>query len=401
MKLLNRLDNLNIKLHSLVILRNLLSNDVIKKLSELLTIKDKSPIEQVSCYSSFVNHLFNENINLSDYILDLILHDENIFIMRQAQRIEIDDNIKECIINELKILEEISQLTSKEVKNLIKYDSYLPSWKNSKRTDFYSIYMEKVENLSTLGYGIYSKHHIFSLTDNKISPILNPDNIRLSDLFGYNKERKAVVDNTLSFLSGKPAANVLLYGDSGTGKSSTVKAIANEFKEKGLRLIEISRDNLQAIPIVIDEISKNPLKFILFIDDISFQKNNKEFGVLKSLLEGSASSKSPNLLVYATSNRKHLIKENFSERDGDDIHINETIQETVSLSERFGLSVYFSRPNKEEYLMIVNRLAKQYKIDIKDQELNYEAERYALLRNGRSPRIARQFIENLKGKALN
>ena len=153
--------------------------------------------------------------------------------------------------------------------------------------------MEKVENLSTLGYGIYSKHHIFSLTDNKISPILNPDNIRLSDLFGYNKERKAVVDNTLSFLSGKPAANVLLYGDSGTGKSSTVKAIANEFKEKGLRLIEISRDNLQAIPIVIDEISKNPLKFILFIDDISFQKNNKEFGVLKSLLEGSASSNHP------------------------------------------------------------------------------------------------------------
>ncbi len=393
---MDRLNNLNIKLHSLVIFRNLLSDGLIIKLSELLSMSDKPPLEQVSCYSSFVNHLFKEDINLSNYILNLILEDENIFILRQAQGLDIDNEIKESLINELKILEEISQLTSKEVKSFIKHNSYLPSWKNNKQTDFYSTYMERVENISTLGYGMYSKYHVFNLMDDKIRPVLNPDNIKLVDLFGYNRERKAVVDNTLSFLNGKPAANVLLYGDSGTGKSSTVKAIANEFKEKGLRLIEISRDNLQAIPVVANEISKNPLKFILFIDDISFQDNNKEFGILRSLLEGSAYSRSPNLLVYATSNRKHLIKESFSERDGDDIHINETIQETISLSERFGLSVYFARPNKEEYLMIVNELAKQYEIDIEVERLNHEAERYALLRNGRSPRIARQFIESIK-----
>ena len=231
-----------------------------------------------------------------------------------------------------------------------------------------------------------------------IVPVKNPDKTRLSDLGGYERERKAVIDNTIALIEGKPAANVLLYGDSGTGKSSSVKAIANEFIDRGLRLIELRKNQLRLMPDLLDTLSLNPLKFILFIDDLSFTQNDDDFAALKAILEGSVSAKAGNLAIYATSNRRHLIKESFGDRDGDDLHVNDTIQELVSLSERFGLTVTFQKPDKEKFIEVVNGLADNYGIKMDRDELAFKAESYAVRRNGRSPRIAKQFIEMIKSE---
>ena len=211
----------------------------------------------------------------------------------------------------------------------------------------------------------------------------------------YERERQIIIDNTKALLDGKPAANILLTGDAGTGKSSTVKAVTNALWKEGLRIIEIRKDQLRAIPKILDELSENPLKFVLFIDDLSFIKDDDSFNALKAVLEGSVTAKSGNVVIYATSNRRHIIKEKFSEREGDDIHRNDTVQELVSLSERFGIHITFSKPDKKTFLHIVHHLAQENGIDMPESELDLLAERFALERGSRSARLARQFIDGL------
>ena len=209
------------------------------------------------------------------------------------------------------------------------------------------------------------------------------------------RERRIVLDNAKALLMGKPAANILLTGDAGTGKSSTVKAVVNELRRNGLRLIEIRKDQLRAIPKLLDELSDNPLKFVLFIDDLSFLKDDDNFNALKAVLEGSVTAKSANVAIYATSNRRHIIKEKFSDREGDDIHRNDTMQELISLSERFGIHVSFSRPSREIYLHIVRHLVQESGLEIQEKELDARAERFALERGGRSARLARQLVDGM------
>ena len=237
---------------------------------------------------------------------------------------------------------------------------------------------------------------MFRVADGKIVPVETSDDISVGGFVGYEKERQAVIDNTRCLVEGGPAANVLLYGDAGTGKSSTVKAVANLFFDRGVRLIEIRKDQLLSLSDVMAKVSGNPLKFIVFIDDLSFNKNDDQFSMLKAALEGSASAKASNAVIYATSNRRHIVKESFSDRSaGDDIHRNDTVQELLSLSERFGLTVYFSKPNKILYLDIVHQLAKRYGIVIDQGELDIKAEAFALNKGSRSPRAAEQFIKSL------
>ena len=196
-------------------------------------------------------------------------------------------------------------------------------------------------------------------------------------------------------LSGKPAVNVLLYGDAGTGKSSSVKAIANEFAADGLRLVEVKKNQLYQIPALLDSLAQNPLKFILFIDDLSFSANDDNFAALKAILEGSVGGRSQNVVVYATSNRRHLIKETLSDRSGDDIHEADTRQELMSLSARFGLTVTFQRPDKVRFEEILLDLARQYGVQMPSDQLFIKGEAFAIRAGGRSPRVARQFIELL------
>ncbi len=388
-------ESLNLELNSLVIFRRLLYDDVLKLLPAVLSLKDKTDIEKLTSYTEFVSELFKHDENLTQYVWNRVLADENIYVLKCACKEYISNILEECLKNELKIVEKVSRISAEEIIKAMDYQGFLPSWE-TREINLYEKYIDRMENINSLGFGNYSRYRMFTVKENSITPVKSPDPIKLSDLKDYKLEREAVIKNTLALLKGKPAANTLLYGDAGTGKSSTVKAIVNEFADRGLRLIEVTKKQLMEIPLIMEQLSKNPLKFIIFIDDLSFSPDNEDIGSLKAILEGSASSRTPNVVIYATSNRRHLMRETFSDRGNDDIHLNETIQEQVSLSERFGLSVVFSKPDKVQYLKIVHELARQFEIEISEQEIDLRAERYALERGGRSPRAARQFIEYLR-----
>ncbi len=390
---LEHLTALNEKLHSLVIFRNLLLDETLGKLPALLEMSG-SMAEKLTAYSSFASSLFREGGNLTDCVWSRIASDENFYVLRRARKEVVDPILDESLANELAILREIALLTGREVKDAISYPGYLPEWK-TREADFSADYERLLQNICVSGFGMFAAHTMFSVVNAEIVPVRCPDPVRLIDLKGYERERKAVVDNTRALLSGKPAANALLYGDAGTGKSSTIKAVVNEYAAKGLRLIEIRKSQLMDIPAVVSSLMGNPLKFILFIDDLSFAQNSEEIGALKAILEGAASARTANVAIYATSNRRHIVSEKFSDRGDDEIHRNETIQEQVSLSQRFGLAVSFLKPDRAQYLSIVRALAQQYGVrDISDLDLM--AERCAIERGGRSPRVAKQFVEALK-----
>lgn len=391
----NSLQELHYRLNSLVIFRDVMNCRTIQSLERLLeSLEDNDTLKQLKAYSDFVSNLYRHHNDLSSYILTLILEDENIYMIRTAHRLEISQKMKECLFSELESLQMIAEMTSLQVKDKIAYDGFLPDWDNT-YYDFKKEYLNRIDNIERYGYGIYAKYYMFIVKDSRIVPVKYPDEVKLSQLIGYEKQRQLVIDNTLALINGKPASNVLLSGDAGTGKSSSVKAIANEFRDKGLRIIEIRKDQLREIPEIIDGLSKNPLKFILFIDDLSFAKDDDNFGALKAILEGSVSARANNIVIYATSNRRHLVKESFADRDGDDVHRNDTVQELISLSERFGLRITFSKPNKYEYLEIVKGLAKLNSLDMSEEELEKEAERFAVGRSGRSARAAKQFIDKM------
>ena len=391
----NSLQELHYRLNSLVIFRDVMNCRTIQSLERLLeSLEDNDTLKQLKAYSDFVSNLYRHHNDLSSYILTLILEDENIYMIRTAHRLEISQKMKECLFSELESLQMIAEMTSLQVKDKIAYDGFLPDWDNT-YYDFKKEYLNRIDNIERYGYGIYAKYYMFIVKDSRIVPVKYPDEVKLSQLIGYEKQRQLVIDNTLALINGKPASNVLLSGDAGTGKSSSVKAIANEFRDKGLRIIEIRKDQLREIPEIIDGLSKNPLKFILFIDDLSFAKDDDNFGALKAILEGSVSARANNIVIYATSNRRHLVKESFADRDGDDVHRNDTVQELISLSERFGLRITFSKPNIYEYLEIVKGLAKLNSLDMSEEELEKEAERFAVGRSGCSARAAKQFIDKM------
>lgn len=382
---------LDCKVFSIAVFINVLQDKTINDLCCLLSDKGE---DFLNSYGWFVSRLYAENVNLSEYILKKVLEDENFYIAGKAAGKDFDPLIEEAVENELKIFQELSQVTSEDIKKDIGYDGFLPSWRTSE-IDFVREYRNRIENIGKYGYGMYSKYSMFIVREGKAAPVKHPDTQKLSELYGYERERKAVIDNTLALISGKPAQNVLLYGDAGTGKSSTVKALVNEYASQGLRLIEVTKEQLRDIPHIIDSISKNPLKFILFIDDLSFSSGDDCFGALKATLEGSVSARADNIAIYATSNRRHLVKESFSDREGDDIHRNDTIQELISLSARFGLTVNFSKPDKKAYINIVTELAKKNGIEMDENELSVKAEAFALRGSGRSARTARQFVNQL------
>lgn len=392
---MNSLEMINMKVKSFIVFNKIFEDKVMEDFLEMIDTKERSTIEKVEKYSNFVRQLFEKNESFSKYIWQLIVFNENIYIRKLSNKEEVSEMLEKCVEHELETLQEISRITASEIKEDIGCDIFLPKWATSLEYDFKKMYKNRMENLFTLGYGIYADNIMFTYNNGEIVPVKYPDNIRLSSHIGYERQQKRILDNTYAFLKDKPAANVLLYGDAGTGKSSTIKAIVNEFADIGLRMIEVRKGDLLKLPELIEKLANNPLKFIIFIDDLSFAKNNEEIGALKAILEGSVSAKTENVLLYATSNRRHLVQESFSDRDGDDIHRNETIQEQTSLSDRFGLSICFSKPDKKEYLDIIYGLVKEYRI--KDIEnIDILAERHAMERGGRSGRTARQFVEYLK-----
>ena len=388
--------SLDRKIFSIAVFRNVTQDKTINDLWKLIGSDHDNDTDIVNDYAWFISRLYNENINLSEYILKKVLEDENFYIEGKAAGKEFDPLIEETVENELKIFQKLSRITPEDIADEIDYDGFLPKWKTSK-IDFVKEYKSRIDNIERYGYGKFAQNRMFILRNGEITPVKHPDPQRLSDLYGYEMERQTVINNTLALLKGKPAQNVLLYGDAGTGKSSTVKAVVNEFADKGLRLIEITKEQLRDIPDIIESISSNPLKFIIFIDDLSFVAGEDCFGALKATLEGSVSARTGNTAIYATSNRRHLVKESFSDRNGDDdVHRNDTLQETLSLSARFGLRVNFSRPDKKAYVTIATELARSKGITLSDDELALKAEQFAISSgNGRSARTAKQFVAGL------
>ena len=380
---------------AVVIFKNILNDKGISALINLLGCESNNENEFLKYYSDFVSALYEKTDDLCKYINELLQNDENIYV-KQSAKGDVSPFVHNAVENELAFFEELSKVKCDDLKSI--YNSIvLPEWKNG-NISVKDEYEKKISVIRTTGYGIYATHRMFLYKDNEIIPVKYPDPQRLSQMSGYELERQKVIDNTMALLQNKPCNNVLLYGDAGSGKSSTIKAIVNEYWEMGLRLIEIKKNQLYSLPDVIEDLADNPLKFIIFIDDLSFSTNDNDFGALKAILEGGVAGKTDNLAIYATSNRRNLVKENFSDRNGDDIHLQDTIQEIMSLSARFGLKITFSKPDKDLYLSIVENLSMQYNISIDKNELFLSAEAFALRNGGRSPRTAKQFIEYLASK---
>ncbi len=380
----------------LVIFRGLAQDECFRRLMVLLGSDSEDQSNFMADYSDFVTELYNSGTaDLAEHLLKITLEDENIYVTNSAKGKAASLPVQECLMHELKFIQELSELTPEDFTDDMDYDEYIPRWENSP-VDIIGSYMERVQLIGKFGYGKFARHKMFVVRNGCLVPVKFPDPQKLSDLYGYERERKAVEDNTLALLNGKPAQNALLYGDAGTGKSSTVKALVNEYADRGLRLIEMTKDQLREIPEIIGQICEDPLKFIIFIDDLSFTSGEDCFGALKAMLEGSVSARANNTIIYATSNRRHLVRESFSDREGDDIHRNDTMQETLSLSARFGLRVNFSRPDKKTFTSIASELAKSKGITMPEEELALKAEQFAISSgNGRSPRTAKQFVDQL------
>ena len=403
---------------SLTVFSALKQDPVLRSLRDLFAALAKDPVFEnhnlIRQYSEVLAALYPHGSDLSLYIRDLVMNDDNFYVQAVAAGRPLSDEIQEATRRELNLLQDLGMLDSFEVREATHYHGYLPCWSTSK-IYLISDFMNKLERIPITGYGIFAEYTFFRVAADPgavgfstgypkpaasgaglILPVKHPDVQPLRQLFEYERERELILRNTEALLDGTGACNMLLYGDAGTGKSSTIKAVAAEYADRGLRLVEIKKHQLYQIPEVLEQLADNPLKFILFIDDLSFSTNDDNFSALKATLEGSVSGCGGNTVIYATSNRRHLVKESFDDRSGDEIHVGDTLQETMSLAARFGLTITFSKPDKEEYLSIVRSLAAEYGLDIPDDELCRRAEAHAIRRNGRSPRTAKQFVELLK-----
>ena len=388
------------RLTGLVVFRQLLQDPVVAACGEMLSARSRGDSGAVSAAcAGFEAALFQSSDSWSSYLREAVLDSENVCI--RGQKVGRSPILRESLRRELDFFDQLSQLRLEDLTDgLPNPPAFLVGWDVSP-TDIAGEYLQRMEEVGTRGYGLFARYHVFTVEDGSLVPVKHPDPQKLEELPGYEREREKVIANTVALLEGKPANNVLLYGDAGTGKSSTIKAIANAYADRGLRLVEVKKNQLYQIPDLMDALAANPLKFILFIDDLSFTANDDNFAALKAILEGSVGGRAGNIAVYATSNRRHLIKETLSDREGDDIHESDTRQELMSLSARFGLTITFGSPDRERYLHIVEELAQQYGVEMDQRQLAVRSEAFAVRAGGRSARVAKQFIELCKAGVFN
>lgn len=384
-------------LRSLAIARPLLRRGPVRRLADLLqAVAQHCPLDTtVDAWAAYASSLLPHQLSLEAYLRDYFLHAYNPLVERAfTGSLDFSGMLARQMQNEMEILSSACSVSPDDLQPSVAYEGCLPAWKSSS-PELFNEYADMLRTVRRDGFGIFRGCHMFTVDGTRIMPVLSADPIRMDQLKGYEWQRDLVMKNVRALLRGEPAADVLLYGDSGTGKSSTIKAAANELWTEGLRLIEVRPSQLHCIPQVLQELVSNPLRFILFIDDLSFSSEDDNFRALKGILEGSILSRARNVIVAATSNRRRLIRETFSDRAGDDVHANETIQQQTALSDRFGLSIPFMDPGRTEYLHIVEAAAKEAGLDIPSEELCAGAERFALEKGGRSGRAARQYVDQL------
>lgn len=256
-----------------------------------------------------------------------------------------------------------------------------------------------IHHYRSFGSGVLGRYIAYKY-DGDLHGIANTDKTTFDSLIGLEHQKQVLIENTEAFVNGKPANNVLLFGDRGTGKSSSVKALLNMFASEGLRVIEVPKSCIKDIPSLTERLSGNPNKYIIFLDDLSFESRDAEYKALKTAMEGQLQAHPENVLIYATSNRRHLIKETYEDRQGGEMHVNDNMQETLSLAERFGISLVFSAPNQKEYLHIVEELLKGHGIEM-TAELEKKAVVWQMNYGGKSARCAKQFVASCAAKKVN
>ena len=356
---------------------------------------------RIAAYSDFLAELYKKDTDLGRWLLEIILADVNPYVLKRAKGQLLSQVMIQALLRDLAVLERLAALDSKGLKDILQIgDGNGPDWTWG-QVRIRAEYERFLNMLPTQGYGIWARHYAFYLQQDLAPvPVAHPDALPLSRFFGYERERQLIRQNVEAFLLGKTWQNMLLYGDAGTGKSSTIKSFAREYAGRGLRIIEVSKHQLGQLPQIIESLAGNPLKFILFIDDLTFSRVDDDFTALKTALEGGLLSQGDNVAIFATTNRRHLVKETHGERTGDQLHVNDGLQETMGLAGRFGLTVIFERPGPDEYLHIVESIAKEKGIRMPLGELRQKAEAYAIRQNGRSPRVANQFIDSILLQAL-
>ena len=400
------------KMASLSIYKGILNRTVPKAFYRLLWAAQESEQEFLKAWGDFFAVLCERGFSscFAECLTQTALYDENAFSLAAAAgNTKFSPEMMQAIKRDLSIILDLSRIRPQDIiegsgfSELSELD--LPQWgtgqpvavlKEQASLDACISSMAKYYRQN--GCGMYARYRAFIWRDKKILPVEHPDPQRMCELKGYEVPRGLAENNTLAFLKGLPANNCLLYGDRGTGKSSTVKALLNEYYTQGLRVIEMPKEYLMDFPYLVDQIAGVPMKFIIFIDDLSFAEQDNTYAALKSVLQGGLAAKPENALIYATSNRRHLLQEKFSDRQGDDLHRNDTIQESLSLADRFGLAINFVLPDKLRYLEIVKQLACLRGLEEYWPQLEIGAERWATERGGRSPRCAKQYIRDAEAK---
>ena len=415
---MNDLNTVSLQLNSLTVYRSVLQDETVSRFARVL--KSAQSGEAASfCehYGAFLQSLSfsNDSLDFSAHLEQLLRYDENAFSRTAACGImQTDSALTKAALFDLEAIASVASVSASQLKGMLReknegFISRLPEYENNSlffqggaETALHTLKLFYRQN----GYGVFARYGAFRW-DHTLVGIQNPDPVRLGNLKSYEYERGLVTANTRDFVEGRGGGNMLLYGDRGTGKSSTIKALANEYRSSGLRIIEVTKDSIPSFPAILEQLRAVPLRFILFLDDLSFSTDDAAFSALKSVLEGGVVARPENCRIYATSNRRHLVKETFSERsvDVDDVNAGDTKQEKLSLYDRFDQTVNFFAPDQAQYLAIIRAIAQERALTIDVSELELGAVRWAIRAGGRSPRAAKQYMEwaiaqNSKGASI-
>ena len=359
---------------------------------------------------------YNLHGNLFQALLTFLLaNHENIFTLSLERKKSINPSLKKVVLADLNVIynlfhydfsslndlyydlinsfEQSKPVINKEIYEVL--DNLQNRLKNTKNVEsFYNILLDHYFHY---GVGMYGLNKAFRYHNKTIIPIEHIGNESFDDLIGYENQKNRLKENTEIFLKGMKANNVLLYGDSGTGKSSSIKALLNSYYKDGLRMIEIYKHQFKDLPLIINELQKRNYYFIIFMDDLSFEEFEIEYKYLKAVIEGGLEKKPDNVLIYATSNRRHIIKETWNERDTNEVNRNDAMQEKLSLVSRFGEQILYIHPGKQQYLDIIDGLAAQYNIMMDKNELHSKALQWQIRHGDFSGRTAKQFIHKILG----
>ena len=409
---------------SLLLYQSVFEGEVGKAFLNLLQAIRYPNAEARDClqaYGDFFKILATKNQNWEEYLISQILTSENPFSDRS--RLEIPPALISAAKHDLLALQSFHECSVATLGEWVQSVAHLPIlpvvWYTEQQKIEASEQLPLIEKLRTLsdwtdavedltafyrqyGAGIFAQYKAFRWQNGEFIGIRYPDKVKLSELVAYESSKQTLIKNTEILLSGQLALNVLLYGSRGSGKSSLVKALLNEYAHRNLRLIEVAKSELKYLPQIVEYLRNKPQKFIIFVDDLSFEEDDDAFKALKVVLEGSVTAKPINVVVYATSNRRHLIREFFADKplpkDADEVNSWDTVQEKLSFSDRFGLTLTFEPASQKAYLQIVRHLVKLSNIEISTEELNNRALQWATRHNGRSGRTARQFVDFLRAE---